>query len=76
MSQGDFYEVMPAYLRFVKGVVDSDDLPLNVGRENVQDSRLLEVIKRKVRFLENHFVDCKARSQIYCYDTRTIQGRP
>jgi heat shock protein beta len=45
---GDFFEVMPPYLRFIRGVVDSDDLPINVGREHVQESKAIEAIKSKI----------------------------
>ena len=38
-------ELMPHYLRFVKGVIDSSDLPLNISREMLQHSALLEKIK-------------------------------
>ena len=38
-------ELLPNYLRFVRGVVDSDDLPLNVSREILQHNRQLERIK-------------------------------
>ena len=38
-------ELLPNYLRFVRGVVDADDLPLNVGREILQHNRQLERIK-------------------------------
>ena len=39
-------EILPRYLRFVRGVVDSADLPLNVSREKIQESPLLAAIKK------------------------------
>lgn len=41
----DAEKLMPQYLRFVRGVIDSADLPLNVSREILQDSRDVEAIK-------------------------------
>ena len=41
----DAEKLMPQYLRFVRGVIDSSDLPLNVSREILQDSRDVEAIK-------------------------------
>lgn len=38
-------QMLPAYLRFVRGVIDSDDLPLNVSREILQNSRQVEKLK-------------------------------
>jgi molecular chaperone HtpG len=44
----DDAELLPRYLRFVRGVVDSADLPLNVSREKIQESPLLAAIKKGV----------------------------
>ena len=52
----DEKELMPTYLRFVRGVIDSEDLPLNVSREILQQNRILNKIKdSSVKKLLNEF---------------------
>lgn len=48
LIQDDFEDLLPKYLNFIRGVVDSDDLPLNVSRETLQQHRLLKIMGKKL----------------------------
>ena len=55
-------KLLPEWLRFLKGVIDSEDLPLNISRESMQDSALVQklnkmITKRYLKFLEKEAKD-------------------
>jgi TNF receptor-associated protein 1 len=58
LIKSDCKELVPNYLRFVKGIVDCEDIPLNISRETYQDSNLIAklrnvVTRRILKFIED-----------------------
>ena len=60
-------DLLPEWLRFLKGVVDSEDLPLNISRETMQDRSLVEKLNRVItkRFIK--FLDEESRDRPESY---------
>lgn len=67
MIQNKPKELLPEWMRFVKGVVESDDLPLNISRESMQDTALLQKIGKVVtgRFLKMLEEEAKSNPETY-----------
>lgn len=64
----DAEQFLPHYLRFVRGVIDSNDLPLNISREILQSSRVIDsirtaIVKRVLGMLEQLVIDDKEKYQ-------------
>jgi len=62
-------ELLPHYLRFVKGVVDCEDLPLNISRENYQDSGLVSKLRNVLTRRVIKLIDDEAKRDADKYKT-------
>lgn len=71
--------LLPDWLRFLRGVIDSDDLPLNISRETMQDSALIQklgdvITKRFLKFLDSEAKDSAEKySEFYAQFSRFIK---
>ena len=72
-----FEELMPRWLTFVRGIVDSEDLPLNVGREILQKSKMLSIInKRLVRKAIDMFKDIEKKVRFWSHNLKSLLSVP
>ncbi len=62
LIQKESKDIMPEYLRFVKGVIDSEDIPLNISREDIQNNVRIDKIKKYVlKKIFDHLNDLKKK---------------
>lgn len=66
--------ILPEWLRFIKGVVDSEDLPLNISRQSLQDNALVAKLRRVItkRFLKFMAEEAKQNNEKYLAFCKTF----
>jgi len=73
----DDKELMPTYLRFIRGIIDSEDLPLNVSREILQKNKVLSKIKsNSVKKILDSFSKLAKKDEKKYMDFYNLYGRP
>jgi HSP90 family molecular chaperone len=70
LIQAGSTNILPDWLRFLHGVVDSEDIPLNISRESMQDSALMRRIKAVLTRRAIRFLDSEARRDAVVYNTK------
>ena len=70
LIQAGSTNILPDWLRFLHGVVDSEDIPLNISRESMQDSALMRRIKAVLTRRAIRFLDAEARRDAVVYNTK------
>ena len=68
LIQSSSAAILPDWLRFMHGVVDSEDIPLNISRESMQDSALMRRIKAVLTRRAIRFLDAEARKDAALYN--------
>ncbi|MBM4075936.1 MAG: molecular chaperone HtpG, partial [Planctomycetes bacterium] len=76
LVQDDNKDLIPEYLRFLYGVVDSSDLPLNVSRETLQDHKLIPKLKKVLTKKVLDYLDSLSEEQPETYSTFIEQFGP
>ncbi len=60
-------EIVPDWLRFMKGVVDSENIPIHISRENMQDSQLIKQLQESLMMKVVDFLKRQSNKGTHCF---------